>query len=172
MEQTRYGPNEKKKGSRRGGKWRLLSKKGIRFVLPAEIDEGGSKAATMTGYAWTARGKAPVVGSRAEPQAETVRCFDRCRRKETRARGGRPNPGGEIGKVGMGWVHSIRYRTPTLPFKDNQSSSFFVHVHCDDLDFCLPSPHNIIITSLFLAYMNRNGENSCILFPRELNIEY
>ena len=106
----------RKKSSRRGGKWSLLSKKGRRFVLPPEIDEGGSAAATMVGYAWTARGGAPVAGSRAEPQGEIVKCFDRCRRKETRARGGRPHPGGEIGKVesrcGLG-VHSTRCRTPT-----------------------------------------------------------
>ena len=30
-----------------------------------EIDEGGSAAATMVGYPWTARGEAPVAGSRA-----------------------------------------------------------------------------------------------------------
>lgn len=30
-----------------------------------EIDEGGSAAATMVGYPWTAGGEAPVAGSRA-----------------------------------------------------------------------------------------------------------
>ena len=59
--QTRYGPNERIKSSRRGGKWRLLSKKGRGFVLP-EFDGGGSAAATMVGCPWTARGEAPVVG--------------------------------------------------------------------------------------------------------------
>lgn len=62
--QTRYGPNEKKKvhGEVANGDFYPRKVEGL-FLL--EIDEGGSAAATMVGYPWTARGEAPVAGSRA-----------------------------------------------------------------------------------------------------------
>ena len=76
-----------KKSPRRGGKWRLLTEKGRRFVCVLGFM---TAAATVVGWVWTARGGGeapPVAGSRAEPQAEIVKCFDRCRRKETRSKG-------------------------------------------------------------------------------------
>jgi len=115
----------RKKSPRRGGKWRLLTEKGRRFVCVLGFM---TAAATVVGWVWTARGGGeapPVAGSRAEPQAEIVKCFDRCRRKETRSRGSRPHPGGEIGKVesGCGCMRiRIRCRYDQLPSKDTQLS--------------------------------------------------
>jgi len=66
----------------------------MRFIAAGE---------TMDGLRDQRRGEAPTAGSR----VEIVKCFDRCKRKETRSRDGRPHPGSEIGKVeSKVWVQS------------------------------------------------------------------
>jgi hypothetical protein len=66
---------------------RRLAEKGRSFVLPPEIHDAGQRG-----------------GSRAEPQAEIVKCFDGGRRKETRSRAAAHTPELRSGRsrVGVG----------------------------------------------------------------------
>jgi hypothetical protein len=108
----------RKKSSRRGGKWRLLSKKGRRFVLPPEIDGGGSAAATMVGYAWTARGGWERQWRGREPnhkvRSSSASTDVDVKKHEQGAAAHTPEVRSGRSRVGVGWVHnSTRYRTPT-----------------------------------------------------------